>query len=50
LGRSDLGSRFDKFVDVALAIVERHAQAISYVDMRYMNGFAIGWRHAAPAV
>lgn len=50
LGRSDLAPRFDKFVNVALAIVKRHAAAISYVDMRYMNGFAIGWRHPAPAV
>jgi cell division septal protein FtsQ len=22
---------------------------IAYVDMRYSNGFAIGWRTAAPA-
>ncbi len=50
LGRSDLVPRFDKFVDVALAIVKRHAAAIAYVDMRYMNGFAIGWRQHAPAV
>ncbi len=50
LGRSDLAPRFNKFVDVALAIVKRRAPAISYVDMRYMNGFAIGWRHPAPAV
>ena len=50
LGRSDLDSRFNKFVDVALAIVKRRAHAIAYVDMRYMNGFAIGWRRHAPAV
>ena len=42
LGRSEVDARFDKFINVALTIVERRAQAISYIDMRYMNGFAIG--------
>lgn len=47
LGRSDVDARFDKFLNVALVIVQRRAQAISYIDMRYMNGFAIGWRAGA---
>ncbi len=44
LGRSELDERFEKFVNVALLIVKRRAGDISYIDMRYMNGFAIGWR------
>ncbi|MGC8520509.1 MAG: cell division protein FtsQ/DivIB [Steroidobacteraceae bacterium] len=48
LGRSQLAARFEKFVNVALAIVKRRAGDISYIDMRYMNGFAIGWRTGAP--
>ena len=48
LGRSQLDERFEKFINVALAIVKRRAGDISYIDMRYMNGFAIGWRAGAP--
>jgi cell division protein FtsQ len=48
LGRSQFDSRFEKFVNVALVIVKRRAGDISYIDMRYMNGFAIGWRTNAP--
>lgn len=48
LGRSQLDERFEKFVNVALLIVKRRAADISYIDMRYMNGFAIGWRSGAP--
>jgi cell division protein FtsQ len=50
LGRSDVSVRFDRFVNIALAIVRRRASSIAYVDMRYMNGFAIGWRPGVPAV
>jgi cell division protein FtsQ len=48
LGRSQLDERFEKFITVALGIVKRRAGDISYIDMRYMNGFAIGWRAGAP--
>jgi cell division protein FtsQ len=44
LGRTQVDRRFGKFMSAALAIVRRRASAISYVDMRYTNGFAIGWR------
>lgn len=47
LGRSQVGARFDKFMSAALDIVEHRAGDISYVDMRYTNGFAIGWKAAA---
>ena len=48
LGRSQFEARFEKFVNVALLIVKQRAGDISYIDMRYMNGFAIGWRANAP--
>ncbi len=48
LGRSQVEDRFDRFMSAALGIVERRAAAISYVDMRYTNGFAIGWREGNP--
>lgn len=44
LGRSQVDARFDRFMTAALGIVERRAAEISHVDMRYTNGFAIGWR------
>jgi cell division protein FtsQ len=49
LGRAQVDERFDKFMSAAVGIVERRARDISYVDMRYTNGFAIGWksRHGA---
>jgi cell division protein FtsQ len=47
LGRSQVDERFEKFMSAALAVVERRAGDISYVDMRYTNGFSIGWRAGA---
>jgi cell division protein FtsQ len=47
LGRSQVDERFAKFMGAALGIVEHRAADISYVDMRYTNGFAIGWRSGA---
>jgi cell division protein FtsQ len=47
LGRSQVDERFEKFMSAALGIVEHRAAEISYVDMRYTNGFAIGWRSGA---
>jgi len=44
LGRSQVDERFEKFMSAALGVVEHRAADISYVDMRYTNGFAIGWR------
>lgn len=47
LGRSQVDERFEKFMSAALGIVAHRAADISYVDMRYTNGFAIGWRSGA---
>ncbi len=47
LGRSQVDERFEKFMSAALGIVEHRAGDISYVDMRYTNGFAVGWRIGA---
>jgi cell division protein FtsQ len=47
LGRSQVDERFEKFMGAALGIVEHRPADISYVDMRYTNGFAIGWRSGA---
>jgi len=46
LGRQQLDERFNTFVATAAKIVAQRATDIAYVDMRYANGFAIGWRSA----
>jgi len=46
LGRQQLDQRFNTFVATAARIVAQRATDIAYVDMRYANGFAIGWRSA----
>lgn len=47
LGRKQVDERFETFMEVASKIVGQRASDIAYVDMRYANGFAIGWRAAA---
>jgi cell division protein FtsQ len=44
LGRRQVDERFERFVVAALRLVAQRAADISYVDMRYANGFAVGWR------
>jgi cell division septal protein FtsQ len=34
-------------MSTALKLVTQRGEDIAYVDMRYTNGFAIGWRGAA---
>lgn len=46
LGRARIDERFERFVDVAARIVAPRSAEIAYVDLRYANGFAIGWRTA----
>ncbi len=43
LGRRDVASRTDLFLDVVANIITSRASDIDYVDMRYGNGFTIGW-------
>ncbi len=44
LGRRQVDERFEKFMNTALKLVSQRGEDITYVDMRYTNGFAIGWR------
>ena len=44
LGRRAVDERFEKFMNTALKLVTQRGEDIAYVDMRYTNGFAIGWR------
>ncbi|HTW74093.1 MAG TPA: cell division protein FtsQ/DivIB [Steroidobacteraceae bacterium] len=49
LGREQVDARFERFVLAAARLVRARAADIGYVDMRYGNGFAVGWKgtHAA---
>ncbi len=52
LGRRDVDERVDRFIHTASQVIAHRVNDITYVDMRYSNGFAIGWRNApagAPA-
>jgi cell division protein FtsQ len=48
LGRRQVDERFEKFMSAALKLVTARGEEISCIDMRYTNGFAIGWRGTAP--
>jgi len=44
LGRRQVDERFERFIAAALRIVVQRAPEMAYVDMRYTNGFSVGWR------
>jgi cell division protein FtsQ len=47
LGRERMDERFERFMQAAAKLVNQRATDIAYVDMRYGNGFAIGWKGGA---
>jgi cell division protein FtsQ len=49
LGRRDVDERVERFIHTASQVIAHRLTEISYVDMRYSNGFAIGWRNQGPA-
>ena len=50
LGRRDVDERVDRFIHTASQVIAHRVNDITYVDMRYSNGFAIGWRNAPASV
>jgi cell division protein FtsQ len=44
LGRKAVADRTDLFLDIVADIITGRAKDIEYVDMRYGNGFTIGWK------
>jgi cell division protein FtsQ len=44
LGRRQVDERMDRFVEFGAPVISGRASEVRYVDMRYSNGFAIGWR------
>ncbi len=45
LGRRDVEARIDRFIHTASQVIAHRLTEVNYVDMRYSNGFAIGWRN-----
>lgn len=43
LGRRDIEDRTELFLDIVADIITSRAEEIEYIDMRYSNGFTIGW-------
>jgi cell division protein FtsQ len=50
LGRRQVDERFERFVTAGVGQIAAHASDIGYIDMRYTNGFAIGWRQGGQRV
>lgn len=48
LGRRDLDERFYRFFDVVAPTLAAELKRVDYVDLRYTNGFAVGWRDGPP--
>ena len=47
LGRRDVDARTDLFLDIVADIITGRGAEIDYVDMRYSNGFTIGWNNGS---
>jgi len=43
LGRQDVHARLERFIAVASPVVAARASEVHYVDLRYSNGFSVGW-------
>ena len=49
LGRRDIDERLYRFFDVVAPALAKELNRVEYVDLRYTNGFAVGWRDGPPA-
>jgi cell division protein FtsQ len=43
LGRQDVHARLERFIRVASPVVAARGTEVRYVDLRYSNGFSLGW-------
>jgi len=48
LGRRDIDERLYRFFDVVAPTLAAELKRVEYVDLRYTNGFAVGWRNGPP--
>lgn len=50
LGRQDVYERLERFLRVASPVVAARGGEVRYVDLRYSNGFSVGWNPPAARV
>jgi cell division protein FtsQ len=50
LGRQDVAVRLERFIRVASPLVAARSGEVGYVDLRYSNGFSVGWNAQATRV
>ena len=43
LGRRNIQQRMDRFFQVVMPVLAAEMPRVSYIDLRYTNGFAVGW-------
>lgn len=48
LGASFVDQRLDRFFEALDKVIAAQLEQVDYVDMRYTNGFAIGWKDQKP--
>jgi len=46
LGRQNVAERLERFISAASPVLATRTGEVAYVDMRYSNGFSIGWGRA----
>lgn len=44
LGHQDVEARLERFISAASPVIATRSGEVAYVDMRYSNGFALGWK------
>ena len=44
VGREAVDERLGRFFDIATPALANRLESIEYIDLRYSNGFAVGWR------
>jgi len=50
LGRQEVHERLERFIRVASPMVAARSGEVSYIDLRYSNGFSVGWNPAPTRV
>ncbi len=49
IGRESIDERLERFFEIVTPAIAHDIDAVEFVDLRYSNGFSIGWRDADDA-
>lgn len=50
LGRQEVQNRLERFIRVASPMIAARGTDVNYIDLRYSNGFSVGWNGPATRV